>query len=84
MSDTRIDDAEKAQAAAKRYLVAKFGADKVKAVTFSMSWYNQGSSRDLWEVEGDAVLKKTFFRKEYIHFKFQVDPVTGRVIAFEV
>jgi hypothetical protein len=83
MSDARIDDAEKAQAVAKRYLVAKFGADKVKTVTFSKTWYTQGSSRDLWEVEGDAVLKKAWFWKEYIHFKFQVDPVTGRVIAYK-
>lgn len=84
MSDTRVDDAGKAQAAAKRFLAAQFGANRIQSVTFSKSWYTQGSMRDLWEVEGDAVLKKGWLGKENIHFKFQVDPSTGKVIAFEV
>jgi hypothetical protein len=83
MPDARVNDAEMAQAAARRYLAAKFGADKVKTVAFSMAWCTQGSTRDLWEVEGDAVIKKAWFRKDNIHFRVQVDPLTGRVIAFE-
>jgi hypothetical protein len=83
MSDTRVDDAWKAQATAKRYLEAQFGIDRVKTATFSKAWYTQGSMRDLWEVEGDVDLKKGKFGKVSIHFMLQVDPSTGRVISFE-
>ena len=83
MSDSRINDAEKAQAAAKRYLAAQFGADRIKSTTYSKSWYTQGSMRDLWEVEGDVILKKGRFGKETIRFKLQVDPSTGSVITFD-
>jgi hypothetical protein len=40
--------------------------------------------RDVWEVEGDAVVKKGWFSKEQKHFKFQIDPVNGRVISHEM
>ena len=83
MSGIQVDDAVKAQSAAKRYLAAQFGTDMIKTVTFSKAWYTPGSLRDLWEVEGDAVLKKGWFGKVTIPFMFQVDPSTGRVIAFE-
>ncbi|MGD2201406.1 MAG: hypothetical protein PVJ38_07245 [Candidatus Bathyarchaeota archaeon] len=84
MSISRVEDAGSAQTAAKRFLAAQFGSDKLKEITFSKSWYTQGAQKDLWEVEGDAVIKKGWFSKENIHFKFQVDPESGRVIAYEI
>ncbi|UCH57841.1 MAG: hypothetical protein JSV18_02760 [Candidatus Bathyarchaeota archaeon] len=84
MSGVRVDDATSAQAVAKRFLVSQFGSNRVKEVTFSRSWYQTGAQKDIWEVEGDVVVKKGWFSKDHIHFKFQIDPVTGRVIAFEV
>jgi hypothetical protein len=65
-------------------LAAQFGSNKVKDVSFSKAWYTAGSQRDIWEVEGDVVVKTGWFSKETFHFKFQVDPATGKVIAFEI
>lgn len=84
MSSDRVKDAGSAQAAARRYLAAQFGSNNVKEVSFSKSWYTPGAQKDIWEVEGDVVVKKGWFGKEEVHFKFQIDPITGRVIAYEV
>ena len=84
MSGVRVEDAGSAQAAARRYLVAQFGQDKVKDVSFTRAWYTTGAQRDVWEVEGDIVVRKGWFGKDNLHFKFQIDPETGRVIAYEV
>lgn len=84
MSGARVGDAGQAQAAARRYLTAQFGSKNIKEVSFSKSWYTPGAQKDIWEVEGDLIVKKGWFGKEEVHFKFQIDPVTGRVIAYEV
>ncbi len=84
MSGARVEDAGSAQNAARRYLVAQFGQDKVKDVSFTRAWYTTGAQRDVWEVEGDIVVRKGWFGKDNLHFKFQIDPETGRVIAYEV
>jgi len=81
--EVRVDDAISAQAAAKRHLEAHFGADKVISIRFTRAWYTPGARRDLWEVEGDVIVKKGMFSREVRHFKFQIDPETARVIAFE-
>ena len=83
MSGARIDDATGAQAAARRHVEAHYGVDKVRSLKFTRSWYATGAKRDVWEVEGDVELKTGMFGKEYRHFKYQIDPDTGRVIAFE-
>ncbi len=84
MSGIRIEDAGGAQASAKRFLAAQFGPKKVKEVSFSKAWYSTGAQRDVWEVEGDVVVKTGWFSKETVHFRFQVDPASGKVIAFEI
>jgi hypothetical protein len=81
--EARVGDATSAQAAARRHLEAHYGANRILNVRFSRTWYATGSKRDVWEVEGDVTLKKGLFGKEVKHFKFQIDPETGRVIAFE-
>jgi len=84
LSGIRVEDAGSAQMAVKRYLASQFGEKKVKDVRFSRAWYTPGSQKDVWEVEGDVVLQKGLFGKEELHFKFQIDPGTGRVIAYEI
>ncbi len=56
----------------------------MKEVSFSRAWYATGAQRDIWEVEGDVVVKTGWFSKETIHFKFQVDPASGKVISFDI
>ena len=84
MSGGRVNDASSAQAAAKRYLSSQFGSDNIKEISISKAWYTTGAQKDIWEVEGDITLKKGWFSKENVHFKFQIDPETGRVIAYEI
>jgi hypothetical protein len=84
LSGVRVEDALSAQAAARRYLASQFGQGRVKDVSFSRAWYVAGARRDVWEVEGDVMVKKGWFGKEQVHFKFQIDPETGRVIAYEI
>ena len=84
VSDIKIEDAGGAQASAKSFLAAQFGVNNVKEVSFSKAWYATGTSKDVWEVEGDVVVKTGWFSKETVHFRFQVDPVTGKVIAYEI
>ena len=79
-----VEDAGGAQAAVIRYLNAQFGKNKVQDVSFSKAWYRTGAQRDIWEVEGDVVLKRGLFSSETKHFKFQIDPEAGRVIAYEL
>ena len=80
---SKVDDATDAQQAAIRYLNKQFGKSKVQDVSFSRAWYKTGAQRDIWEVEGDLLLKKSLFSKETRHFKLQIDPTTARVIAYE-
>lgn len=84
LSGVRVEDAMSAQASAKRYLIAQFGQGKVKDISFTRAWYSTGARRDIWEVEGDVLVKKGWFGKESVHFKFQIDPETARVIAYEI
>jgi hypothetical protein len=84
VSGIMVEDAGGAQDSAKRFLAIQFGSNKVKGVSFSKVWYAAGAQRDVWEVEGDVVVKTGWFSKETIHFRFQVDPTTGNVIAFEI
>jgi len=84
LSGARVEDAGGAQAAARRYLVAQFGQDKILDVSFSKVWFSTGTLRDVWEVEGNLVVRKRWIDKDHLHFKFQIDPETGRVIAYEV
>jgi hypothetical protein len=84
MAQSRIEDAIAAQAAARSYLATHFGFKKLKDVSFTRAWYQTGALRDVWEVEGDAVVKKGMFSKEQKHFRFQIDPMSGRVISQEM
>lgn len=78
-----IQDATGAQNACRRHLDAQYGADKILGVKYSRSWYTAGTKMDIWEVEGDVTVKSGFLSKVQKHFKAQVHPETGRVIAFD-
>jgi hypothetical protein len=84
MAETRVEDAVSAQAVARRYLTVIYGLKKIKQVSFSRAWYQTGALRDVWEVEGDAIVKKGWFSKEQKHFKFQINPLNGRIISHEI
>jgi len=83
MSGTRIDDAVSAQAAVRRHLEAQYGTDKINNISFSRSWFTPGTTMEVWEVDGEVIIKKGLFSKEHRHFKYQIDSSTGRVIGYE-
>lgn len=78
----RISDASSAQMAARRHLEAQHG-DKLVELKVRKCWYSTGANRDVWDVEGLAVIKKGMFSKEQRPFKYQIDPASGAVIGFE-
>ena len=75
----KIEDATSAQSAARRHLEGQYGTDKIRGLSFSRTWLSVGPTREVWEVEGDVEVKKGMFGKEHRHFKYQIDPDTGRV-----
>lgn len=80
--EQRIVDASAAQMAARRHLEAQHG-DKLVELKVRKCWYSTGANRDVWDVEGIAVIKKGLFGKEQRAFKYQIDPTSGAVIGFE-
>jgi hypothetical protein len=80
--EQRIVDASAAQMAARRHLEAQHG-DKLAELKIRKCWYSTGTSKDVWEVEGIAVIKKGLFGKEQRAFKYQIDPASGAIIGFE-
>ena len=68
--------------AAKQHLEGQHG-DNLVELKVRKCWYSTGVTRDVWEVEGIAVIKKGMFGKEQRAFKHQTDPTSGSVIGFE-
>jgi len=79
--EVRIRDATSAHSVARRHLEAHYGANKIKDIKFTRAWYSTGAKMDVWEVEGDVMLKKGIIGKEIRHFKYQIDPTTGSVMG---
>ena len=87
--EAKILDASGAQMATRRHFEAQYGLNAIADMKFSKCWYTPGPMREVWEVEGHAVIKKgclaAFFGSgtEQRHFKYQIDAVSGNVIGFE-
>ena len=78
----QVVDASAAQMAARRHLEDQHG-NKLIELRVRKCWYTTGASRDVWDIEGTAVIKKGMFGKEQRAFRYQVDPGSGAVIGFE-
>ncbi len=85
-----MSDANSAQLAAEEHLKVQYGADKIQDITYSNVKHFTGAIKDVWEVGGEAIIKTgTFesetmrFRRVTIHFKLQIDPITGALMGFE-
>lgn len=90
MGEVRISDANSAQTAVEKHLKVRYGADKIQDITYLKTKYFTGAVKDVWEVEGEILIKtgtferKTMrFRRAIIRFKLQIDPITGGVLGFE-
>ena len=90
LGEIRVSDANSAQLAAEERLKVQYGADKIQDITYSNVKHFTGVVKDVWEVEGEALIKtgtfeskKMRFRRATIHFKLQIDPITGALMGFE-
>ncbi len=91
MGEIPVSDANKAQLATEKYLKIQYGADKIQDIKYSKVKHLMGGVKDVWEVEGEAIIKtgkferKTMrFRRAIIQFKLQIDPINGNLIGFIV
>ena len=78
----QVVDASAAQVAARKHLDGQYGS-KLVELRVRKCWYSVGASRDVWDIEGTAIIKKGMFGKEQRAFRYQVDPASGAVIGFE-
>ena len=90
MGEIRISDVNSAQLAAEEHLKKKYGADKIQDITYSKTKHFTGAVKDVWEVEGEAIIKTGSFERKSmrfkriaIRFKLQIDPITGGLLGFE-
>ena len=90
MGEIRVSDTNSAQLATEEHLKVQYGADKIQDITYSKVKHFIGVVKDVWEVEGEAIIKtgtferKTMrFKRATIHFKLQIDPITGALMGFE-
>ena len=89
MGDIPILDANKAKIAAEKYLKTQYGGDKIQKIEYSKVEIFKGAVKDVWEVEGETIIKtgkferKTMrFRRGIIRFKLQIDSSNGDLIGY--
>jgi len=90
LGEVRISDANSAQTAVEKHLKVQYGADKIQDITYSKTKYFTGAVKDVWEIEGEVIIKtgtferKTMrFRRAKIRFKLQIDPITGSLVGLD-
>lgn len=90
MGKVSVSDANSAQSTAEKHLKLQYGADKIQDISFTKTKHSIGVVKVVWEVEGEAIIKtgtferkKMRFRRATIHFKLQIDPITGSLLGFE-
>ncbi|MCD6096434.1 MAG: hypothetical protein J7J99_07755 [Thermoprotei archaeon] len=77
-------DVTLAQQVSINYLRKLYGRTKISQVRFTRIWFTTYGTRDVWEVEGTVVIKRGVLAKETRSFRLQLDPLTGRIIGFEI
>jgi len=91
LEEIPISDSNTAQLAAEKHLKIQYGVDKIQEIKYLKVEHFMGAVKDVWEVEGEAIIKtgqfekKTMrFRRGIIHFKLQIDPINGNLMGFIV
>lgn len=82
MVDQKLPDALSVELALKNHFHSKYG-NKFIDVEFRKVWYQGGSERDLWETEGDVILKRFLWLKKRRSIRYQLDPLSGDVIGYQ-
>ena len=80
MTEQKLSDASDVEFALRNHFESKYGKKLVNA-KFRSVWYRPGSDRDIWEADGDIILKGFLWRKKRQSFRYQVDPKSGKIIG---
>jgi len=91
MIDLKVFDADSAKLTARRHLTDHYGSEKLEDVAYTRVWYITGDEKDVYEVEGEVIIKtKDFdrkasrFKRSALRFNLQIDPVSGDLIELKV
>ena len=76
-------DASQAQMAVIKYLESAY-MNYLKEVHFTKCWYSHVGGQSFWDVEGFMLTTKKVGGSNEMHFRFQVDPVSGEVLGYEL
>ena len=82
MTQQKCTDASDVEFALKNHFESKYGK-KLLNVKFRSVYYQGGSVRDIWEADGDIILKGFLWSKKRQSFRYQVDPKSGKIIGYQ-
>jgi hypothetical protein len=90
LGEIRVADADSAKLTTEEHLKVQYGTDKIQDITYFNVKHFTGAVKDVWEIEGEVTIKtgtferKTMrFKRAIIHFKLQIDSITGDLMGFE-
>lgn len=82
MTQQKLSDASDVEFALKNHIESKYG-EKLIDVKFRSVYYQGGSAKDVWEADGDIILKGFLLRKKRQSFRYQLDPKSGKTIGYQ-
>ncbi len=82
MEEQKLQDALSVRLALKNYFQSEHG-NKFVDVELRKVWYHGGSERDVWEAEGEVILKRFLWIKKRRSFQYQLDPESGAILGYQ-
>lgn len=91
MTEIKVSDVESAKQATRRQLNSHYGSEKLEDVTYTRVWYVTGAEQDVYEIEGEIVIKTSDFdratarfKRSTLRYKLLIDPVSGNLIEIKL
>ena len=91
LTEINVHDVESAKLTARKHLDAHLGSEILEDVAYTRVWYVTSSEKDVYEVEGEVIIKtKDFdrttatFKRRTLRYKLLLDPVSGKLIELQL
>lgn len=91
MTELKVYDVESAKLNAREHLETHYGSETLEDVAYTRVWYVTGSEKDVYEVEGEVIIKtKDFdrkiarFKRRTLRYKLLIDPVSGNLVELQL
>ena len=91
LTEIKVHDVESAKLTARKHLDAHYGSEVLEDVVYTRVWYVTGSEKDVYEVEGEVIIKtKEFdratarFKRRTLICKLLLDPLSGKLIELQL